>query len=94
MANNFTTKFYYNEVPYTAHISQVDASLYIFVSNPELHHLLPDGKAVYHSEKGLELSHPQMTEYQNLMAAILTSIETNGALKEDNISPNIEKKTG
>ena len=49
MANNFTTKFYYNEVSYTVHISQVDASLHIFVSNPELHHLLPEGKAVYHS---------------------------------------------
>ena len=92
MASVFTTEFQYNEQFYTAHITQLDGSIHVFVPE-ELHHLLPDGKAVYHLKKGLELSSPELTEYQSLMVAILASLEESAALKDNNTSPNTEKET-
>lgn len=91
MVNVFTTEFQYNGAFYTAHITQLDDSIHISVPE-ELHHLLPDGKAVYKLRKGLELSSPELTEYQRLMIAILASIEESGALKDNHTSPNTEKE--
>lgn len=91
MASVFTTKFQYKEVFYTAHITQLDGSIHISVPE-ELHHLLPDGKAVYKLEKGLELSSPELTEYESLMIAILASLEESGVLKDNHTSPNTEKE--
>ena len=92
MASVSTTEFHFNDVSYTAHITQMDGSIHIFV--PEgLRHLLPDGKVVYNMHKGLELSSPELTEYQSLMIAILASLEESGALKDNNTLPNNEKET-
>lgn len=80
MAEVISTEFQYKGATYSAQIMHIDGSISISVPHNELHPLFPNGRAVYSIDKGLELSSPELTEYEDLMIAILASLESSGAL--------------
>lgn len=83
MARVFTTEFQYNGATYTALITQIDGSISISIPDTKLHSLIPNGKAVFTKDKGLELSSPQLTEAQSLMVSILAAIESRSTFQNN-----------
>ena len=92
MARLFTTLFQYNDKTYTAIITEIDGSIGISIPNTDLHTILPNGKAVYSHDEGLEISTPEITEAQSLMVAILTSLEKGRNLKKGVPHPSTGKE--
>lgn len=80
MARVFTISFEYRGSTHTALITQVDGSLTIRVVDDALHSILPDGEVVYNMKQGLQIDPVTLTTAQDLMIAILSTIEEKGVL--------------
>lgn len=75
MAHTSVVTFPYNGSTYTAEVKRVDGSIYIFVPDHKLHHILPKGKATFKLEQGIQLNDQQLTPEQDLILSILGAME-------------------
>ena len=80
MGRIFTTDFHFGEKKYSALVSYTadrnDLDINVKVSDPSLHHLLPDGNFTYNSRSGLDVRAVQEKEQaQELVGSIVRSIE-------------------
>ena len=71
MAQPLVITFPFNGNTYTAEIKQQDGSLFIFVPDQGLHHILPEGKVNFTLEIGIQLSNGDSTFRQDLLLSIL-----------------------
>lgn len=67
--------FPYKGSTYNAEIQRVDGSIYIFVPDQRLHHILPEGKAHFKLKQGVQLNDQQLTPDQDLILCILGAID-------------------
>jgi hypothetical protein len=80
MSRIFTTKFSFNARVYDAFITMVtkdgNASFAIKLTDPDLHHLIPDGEIRYHGKEGFKkLELMQNEPAQSLVICISEAIE-------------------
>lgn len=75
MARTFTCTFVYGNENYTAVVTQVNGTVSIYVPDERLHHILPQGKFTYDPAQDLKTDSPRLSAVQNLIRAILSSIE-------------------
>lgn len=76
MAQPFVVTFSYDGNTYTAEVNQVDGSLFIFLPDQRLYHILPNGKATLHLEKGMEVYDEEPNPRQDLLLSILGAMDT------------------
>jgi hypothetical protein len=75
MASPSIITFPYNGSTYTAEVKGGDGSLYFFVPDQTLHHILPEGKTTFKLKQGFELRDGQLTPQQDLILSILGAME-------------------
>lgn len=80
MAQVFTTPFQFRGATYTALVSLEGGSFSIRINEPALLHVLPDGQLHYNPEQGLELNPQDLTDTQDILAAIFTALQESGVL--------------
>lgn len=79
MARTFTTFFPYHGSTYTAVISHQDDAVNIYLPDESLHAILPNGKATYHLQQGLQIDVPKLSAAQHLVLTIVIAMEQHEA---------------
>lgn len=75
MARTFTVLFHHDHREYTAIVSQLRDSVCIYIPDQSLHHILPQGRFSYETQKGPNLDSRSRSPVQALMQDVLAAIE-------------------